>query len=48
MAFNEMLGSDGQVRAPYAGVAKWLESVNVEQLDRRLGTCGGCHARRSG
>ena len=35
MAFNEMLGSDGQVRAPYTGVAKWLESVNVEQLDRR-------------
>lgn len=35
MAFNEMLGSDGGVRAPYAGVSRWLESVNLDQLDRR-------------
>ena len=35
LAFNEMLGSDGSVRAPYTGVSRWLESVNAEQLDRR-------------
>jgi uncharacterized circularly permuted ATP-grasp superfamily protein len=35
VAFNEMRDAAGGVRAPYAGVARWLESVNPEQLDRR-------------
>ncbi len=35
MAFDEMYAADGSVRPPYAGVAKWLASVNPEQLERR-------------
>src|SRR5882757_9421346 len=30
-----MRGADGSVRAPYEGVAKWLASVTLDQLDRR-------------
>src|SRR5579862_3744145 len=30
-----MHGAGGSVRAPYAGVARWLDAVNLEQLERR-------------
>ena len=30
-----MRAADGDIRAPYAGVSKWLASVPLEQLDRR-------------
>src|ERR1700754_1697121 len=30
-----MYAADGSVRPPYAGVAKWLADVNLEQLERR-------------
>src|ERR1700761_352413 len=35
LAFNEMYAADGQVREPYAGIADWLASVGLDQLDRR-------------
>ncbi len=35
MAFDEMRAADGSIRPAYAGVAKWLASVSLEQLDRR-------------
>ncbi|SDW81361.1 Uncharacterized conserved protein, circularly permuted ATPgrasp superfamily [Albimonas donghaensis] len=33
--FNEMSGSDGKLRDPYAGIAEWLESSGVDLLNRR-------------
>jgi uncharacterized circularly permuted ATP-grasp superfamily protein len=33
--FNEMSGSDGALREPYAGVAGWLEEAGLELLHRR-------------
>ncbi len=33
--FNEMSGSDGNLRDPYAGVAKWLDQSGVDLLHRR-------------
>ncbi len=32
LCFDEMRGPDGQIRAPYAGIVDWLESLSAEQL----------------
>ena len=32
--FNEMIGPDGAIRAPYAHVSKWLEVTPPDQLER--------------
>jgi len=35
MAFDEMRMADEDIRAPYAKVAKWLETVSPDELERR-------------
>jgi uncharacterized circularly permuted ATP-grasp superfamily protein len=35
LAFDEMKGSDGQVRPAYAGLDKWLHDLSPDVLDRR-------------
>ncbi len=35
MAFDEMYADDGSVRPAYAGVAKWLDKMPVDQLEQR-------------
>jgi uncharacterized circularly permuted ATP-grasp superfamily protein len=34
-AFDEMHGPEGEVRAPYAEIARWLRATPREQLDRK-------------
>jgi uncharacterized circularly permuted ATP-grasp superfamily protein len=34
-AFDEMTGTDGQVRPAYAAVSQWLQGVQPDHLDRR-------------
>ncbi|MEM7745614.1 MAG: circularly permuted type 2 ATP-grasp protein [Pseudomonadota bacterium] len=33
--FDEMSGSDGIVRVPYARIAKWIDAVGIERLKQR-------------
>ncbi|MEQ9448244.1 MAG: circularly permuted type 2 ATP-grasp protein, partial [Rhodospirillaceae bacterium] len=35
MAFDEMYEGDGSVRSAYAGVAEWLDTVPLDQLEQR-------------
>src|SRR5215203_6622622 len=35
LAFDEMKGTDGQVRAPYSELSKWLGDVRPDVLDYR-------------